>query len=353
MKNLKKNMNWFLFLILLLIVVSFTVSTAASQTREKVETFYKGKMIKFIVPVSPGNTMDLWARALTPHLEKRTGARVIVENIPGAGGLVGGAQLYSVAKPDGLTIGAAFMAGLVVADMLKLEAAKFELAKFTYIGRIDLAWRVLFASRASGFKLIGDMQKTVKPIRFGVTEKISPSAVDIAIMSEVFGLKSKIIPGYKGATEYTLAVVNGKELDAMSALLSGLEDYVKKGDLTMVAVQGPKRFPNYPQVPTVSEIQTLNPEGKKLLEFLNVLGEAGRTVVLGPPGLPEDRRLFLDKALLESLKEPALLDWAKKNELEASPLSGDKCKASVEKLSEIVPEAERPKLKNILIEKYF
>jgi len=352
MQDWKKKI-WILSLVLATIFVGMTGQEAVSQPKGSAETFYKGKTIKFIVSVSPGSGIDLWARTLAPHLEKHTGAKVIVDNIPGAGGLVGGAQLYSFAKPDGLTIGALFMTGLVVADMLKLETAKFELDKFSYIGRIEVMWRILFASKASGFKSIGDMQKAVKPIRFGVTEKISPSAVDAAIMSEAFGLKSKIIPGYKGATEYILAIVAGRELDAASAILLGCEDYVKKGDLTMVAVQGNKRFPNYPLVPTVSETPTLEPEGKKLLELLNVLGEAGRTVVLGPPGMPEDRRRFLDKALFESLKEPAVLDWAKKNDVEASPLSGNECKASLEKLSKIVPETERPKLKNILTEKYF
>ena len=84
---------------------------------------------------------------LAPHLEKHTGAKVIVDNIPGAGGLVGGAQLYSLTKPDGLTISIQLLAGLIIADMLELETARFEVDKFTYIGRIEVAWRVLFASK--------------------------------------------------------------------------------------------------------------------------------------------------------------------------------------------------------------
>jgi len=177
------------------------------------------------------------------------------------------------------------MTGLVLADMLELEAAKFDLDKFTYIGRIDVVWRVLFASKASGFQSIGDMQKATKVIRFGCTDKTSASGVDISIMSEAFGLKSKIIPGFKGSKEYMLAVVAGRELDAVSASLAGYEDYVQKGDLVMVAVQGSKRFPSYPRVPTVSETPIPNPEGKKYLELLNVLNESGR-MVIGPPGLP-------------------------------------------------------------------
>jgi tripartite-type tricarboxylate transporter receptor subunit TctC len=90
-----------------------------------------------------------------------------------------------------------------------------------------------------------------------------------------------------------------------------------------------------------------------LIELLNTLGEAGRLVILAPPGVSEERRLFLDKALIKSLKEPALLDWAKKDKAEPSPLSGSECKALVDRLSNIIPKAERPKFKQILTEKYF
>jgi tripartite-type tricarboxylate transporter receptor subunit TctC len=352
MKNWKKKI-WILTLVLAMIFVGITDKKAVSQPKGSAETFYKGKTIKFIVPWAPGASADLWVRILAPHLEKHTGAKVLVDYIPGAGGLVGGAQLYSLTKPDGLTINIQLLAGLIIADMLKLETARFEVDKFTYIGRIEVTWRVFFASNVSGFKSIGDMQKAVKPIRFGVTEKISTSAVDMAILSEAFGLKSKIITGYKGPKEYVLAVVAGRELDAVTAVMTGCEDYVEKGDITMVAGMGNKRFPNYPHVPTIYETPILNPEGKKLLELLNALGEAGRFVVLAPPGVPEERRLFLDKALINSLREPALLDWAKKNNAVSSPLSGNECKAVVNRLSEIVPEAERPKLKYILTEKYF
>jgi tripartite-type tricarboxylate transporter receptor subunit TctC len=351
MNNRKK--IWIITLIFIMIFIGMSDHKATSQTRGTAETFYKGKTLKLNVPWAPGGNADIWARALAPHLEKNTGTKVIVENVPGAGGLVGGATLYSLTKPDGLTISVQLLTSLVLAEMLGLEAARFELNKFTYIGRIDLAWRFLFASKVSGFKSIGDMQKSAKPIRFGVTEKISPSAADIAIMSEVFGLKSKIIPGYKATVEYVLAAVAGRELDAISSIIVGCEDHVERGDLTMVVVQGNKRVPDYPHVPTISEIPILNPEGKKLIELLNTLGEAGRLVILAPPGVPEERRLFLDKALIKSLKEPALLDWAKKDKAEPSPLSGSECKALVDRLSNIVPKAEKPKFKQILTEKYF
>ncbi|OGP62849.1 MAG: hypothetical protein A2170_07200 [Deltaproteobacteria bacterium RBG_13_53_10] len=344
---------WMIVFVLAVFFVGITGNEVASQTEGSAEAFYKGKVIKMILPYSPGDGIDTWVRALIPYLEKHTGAKVLVDYMPGAGGLLGAGHLYSAVKPNGLTVGALQLTGLVTSEMLELQGVKFEVEKFSYIGRIDVVWRILFASKASGFKSIEDMRKATKPIRWGCTSTTSASAVDIAVMSEAFGLKSKITTGYKGSREYMTAVMAGRELDAISAYIPGYEKYVQQGDLTMVAVQGNRRFPDFPQVPAISEFQPLNPEGKKLLDLLNVLIDAGRYVVVAPPGLSEDNRLFLEKALLETLKEPQLLDWAKKSRVTASPLPGTECKKLVNRLSEIAPKAERPKLKYILTEKYF
>ena len=326
---------------------------ASAQTKGGAADFYKGATVNFIVTYAPGAAYDLWARALAPQMEKYTGARVLVHNIPGAAGLVGGAHLYSLAKPDGLTIGILPMPGMVVAEMLEFEAARFELDKFSYIGRVEVMDRALFASKASGFKSISDMQKTSKTIRFGTVDPTSLSSVEETLFAEAFGLNAKIIPGYKGSREYTLAVIAGRELEAAVTSLAGYnQDLVKKGDLSLLAVMGKKRNPDFPEVPTFIESPGIKPEGKKLIELLDILIDGGRMIV-APPGVPEERRLFLEKALSDSLKTPAIADWAKKGDYYISPLSGKECKKLIEKLMEIVPRPEKPKIKHIVTKKYF
>ena len=326
---------------------------ASAQTKGGAADFYKGATVNFTVTYAPGAAYDLWARALAPQMEKHTGARVLVHNIPGAAGLVGGAHLYSLAKPDGLTIGILPMPGMVVAEMLGFEAARFELDKFSFIGRVEVMDRALFASKVSGFKSISDMQKAAKTIRFGTVDPTSLSSVEETLFAEAFGLNAKIIPGYKGSKEYTLAVIAGRELEAAVTSLAGYnQELVKRGDLSLLAVMGKKRNPDFPEVPTFIESPGIKPEGKKLIELLDILIDGGRMIV-APPGVPEERRLFLEKALSDSLKEPAIVDWAKKGDYYISPLSGKECKGLIEKLKEIVPKSERPKIKHIVTQKYF
>jgi tripartite-type tricarboxylate transporter receptor subunit TctC len=196
------------------------------------------------------------------------------------------------------------------------------------------------------------MQKAPKTIRFGTVDPTSQSSVDEALFAEALGLKAKIIPGYKGSKEYMLALIAGRELEAATTTLAGYEEHVKKGDLSLLAVMGKKRNSDFPEVPTFMESPGLKPEGKKLIELLDILTEGGR-MILAPPNLPEEKRLFLEKALMANLKDPAILDWAQKGGYIISPLSGGECRQLIDRLMEIVPKTERPKIKHIVTQKYF
>lgn len=324
-----------------------------AQAKEDVKSFYKDATMKFIVPYGPGGGYDLWARMLAPKLEKYTGARVIVENMAGAAGLLGGGHLYSLAKRDGLTIGIFPVPGMVLADMLEFEAAKFKLNEFTYIGRLEVGWRALFASKASGFKTVADMQKADSTIRFGTSDPTSQGSVEDALFAEAFGLKAKIVPGYKGSKEFMLAIAAGRELDAGMSTFTGYADWAKRGEITMLGVLGEGgRHPDFPETPVFTEWPGIKPGGEKWIALIDTLNAAGRTI-LAPPGVPEERRLFLENALGATLKEPEVVDWVKKNDCIISWLPGKECKAVIEKLMQIVPKPERPRLKHLITEKYF
>jgi len=350
-KILGHTRGWTLILVLAIVLIGSSSQKATAQAAGEGEAFYKGATLRLIDPHAPGGSYDQWVRALAPHMKKHTGANVVVENMGGASGLMGGAHLYSVAKPDGLTVMILPMPGMIVSDMLEFKEVKYELEKFTYIGRVEVMTRGFFASKASGFTSVADMQKSTKVIRFGSVDPTSQSSLDASLISEGFGLKSKIIPGYKGSKEYMLALMAGREVDAAVTTFTGYDTNVKRGELSLMAMMGKKRHPDFPETPAILEIPA-SPEGKKLLELLSILVESGRMIV-GPPGLPEANRLFLENALSASLKEPALMDWAQKLGYNVNPLSAKECKELVLRLMEIIPKAERPKFKHLVTEKYF
>ena len=350
-KILEHTRIWTFILVLAIVLIGASSQQAMAQAAGEGEAFYKGATLRLIDPHAPGGSYDQWVRAIAPYMKKHTGANVIVENMGGASGLMGGAYLYSRAKSDGLTIMILPMPGMIVSDMLGFEEVKYELEKFSYIGRVEVMTRGFFASKASGFTSVADMQKATKVIRFGSVDPTSQSSLDASLISEGFGLKSKIIPGYKGSKEYMLALMAGREVDAAVTTFTGYDTNVKRGEISLMAMMGKKRHPDFPETPAILEIPA-SPEGKKLLELLSILVESGRMIV-GPPGLPEANRLFLENALSASLKEPALMDWAQKLGYNVNPLSAKECKELVLRLMEIIPKAERPKFKHLVTEKYF
>ncbi len=334
-------------------VLGLVLAAYAKPAAAKTEDFYKGATLRIIVPVDPGGGMDLISRALVPHLQKHTGATVVVENMPGAGQLVGAGYLYNITKPDGLTILNCMSVGLILNEILGFEAAKYEMMKFSYIGRMEVVDYLLNTSIASGFKTIQDMQKAPKTIRFATVDPASEITVYQVGLLEAFGLKGKIIPGFKGTKEAFLTLISGKEIDAyvFTAYPEQIK-FVKARDVTAVASMMRARLPALPEVSSVLETPGLTAEGKKWLELVITMGECGR-MIMAPPGTPEDKRLFLEKALLASLKEPAFIGWMEKRGAKVSALSGEECKALITKIAKMVPPAERPNFKHIFVEKYY
>ena len=352
---MKKNwgpMCWTLIAMLTIILVGMHHREAVAQGKGEVETFYKGATLRFVVPTNPGGIFDMLARQTAPYLEKHSGAKVIVENMPGAGGLVGGSYIYNTAKPDGLTFCIFNTTGMALFECLELPTVKYKLDRFTYICRADMLNQMLFTSKASGFKNITDMQKSTKTIRVGATDPTSAAAVAAALMIEAFGLNAKIIAGYKGISEVWLALAAGRELEALIANPAGFDDYIKGNQVTVAGAWHHQRRPDFPEIPAALETPGLKPEGRRLLEFGNFLADIGR-MVLAPPGVPEARRLFLEKAFLASLREPAMWDWAKKNDCNLAPLPSKESKDLVIKVMEYVPKSETSKFRHMITQKYF
>jgi tripartite-type tricarboxylate transporter receptor subunit TctC len=108
----------------------WTVSVSPGQAQETEKAFYAGKTVRMIVGSGVGGGYDVFSRVIAPHLAKTLGTTVIVENVPGAGGLVALNRLY-LAPPDGLQISLTNGTMAAFAQLLGDQAARYDLAKFT------------------------------------------------------------------------------------------------------------------------------------------------------------------------------------------------------------------------------
>jgi tripartite-type tricarboxylate transporter receptor subunit TctC len=174
--------------------------------------FYRGKTISLIVGTGAGGGFDADARLLAPGIERATGARVVVDNRSGAGGLI--ALNAAMAAPaDGLTLILVNGPAAVAAQLLHQEAVRFDLTKFGWIGGLAREPWILVARRGLTVASLptagsGDV------VRWGASGKTDSQAVSAATLSEALGLRSRIIVGYKGSAEVGTSVLRG-ETDAM------------------------------------------------------------------------------------------------------------------------------------------
>src|SRR6187431_3221515 len=125
------------WVILLWLAVCWTVSVSPGQARdaekETGKAFYSGKTVRMIVGAGIGGGFHVFSRMIAPYLAETLGATVIVENQPGAGGLVALNRLYT-APPDGLQISLAN--GTMAASAQLTGYARFDLASFSYLSTV-------------------------------------------------------------------------------------------------------------------------------------------------------------------------------------------------------------------------
>ena len=151
---------------LLLFGFAFVSEVALADSDE----FYKGKTIRLIVGTSAGGAMDDWARFLAPHLGRNIPGSpdIVVQNMPGGGTVIAANYIYSVAKPDGLTIGLVNPA-IYVDQLLGAKEVKFEWTKFSWIGSPERIDQVLFIRSDFPQKTIDELRKAPEAPRCAAT----------------------------------------------------------------------------------------------------------------------------------------------------------------------------------------
>src|SRR6187402_3005693 len=121
--------------VVVLAVLAACLTVSASQAQDAEKAFYAGKTVRMVVGSGTGGGYDVFSRMIAPYLAKTLGTTVIVENQPGAGGLLALNKLY-LAPPDGLQISLTNGTGAAFAQLTGDQAARFDLARFTYLATV-------------------------------------------------------------------------------------------------------------------------------------------------------------------------------------------------------------------------
>lgn len=295
------------------------LGACGARASESALDFFKGKVIEFIVPYSMGGGYDSIARALAPVMEKYLpGAKIIVKNVSGGGGLVGTNKLYT-ARPDGLTIGILNTAGVAFNQALGSPDVKYDVTQFSWIGRVTAEPHVIKVGGKSPFKSVEDLRKAGRPIVFSSQGVGDDDHFGQVIVFKALGIPLKNVLGFPGSTEATLAAVRG-DVDGTSTSYSSGLALVQSGDIRIILQITLERHPLLPDVPTVLEVvpKETHYKAKAIASIFSL----DRTVA-GPPGIPAERLEALRQAFKKAVEDPAYAEWAQKTERPVMYMSGD------------------------------
>ena len=237
-----------------------------------------------------GGGYDAYARFLAPHLERETGATVIVENWTGGGGLVALNRL-SADRSEGLTLMLINSPSAIISQILGMEGVRYNLRDLVWLGRVLAERNVILASPVSPYRSLADLVNSDRTVRWA-SPGVTANAGIAALISQALDLKSKIIVGYKGTGEASLAALRG-EADLVAMSETSAYQQAHNNGIVPIAVVGTGRSTLLPDVPTVAEQYDLSPGQAWWINYAAGVMEAGRALATSshiPPG--DTRNIF-------------------------------------------------------------
>jgi tripartite-type tricarboxylate transporter receptor subunit TctC len=314
-------------------------SAAAQQS---VADYYKGKTIGINIGYGAGGGYDTYGRVLARHFGKHVpgNPNVVPKNMPGAGALKAANYIYNSAPKDGTELGLVASSTLME-PLLGNDQAQFDASKFTWLGSMSKDIGHCGIRKGAGVASFDDWLKQKKELTFGSTGPAAITHQHPLIMKNVLGANARVIAGYQGTKDVSLAVERG-EVDGLcglfvSSIKASYLNMVKSGDLILLIQMGEERTDEFGKVPSVYDYAK-TPQDRQVLEIHFDQLTLARPI-MAPPGVAQDRAAVLRKAFEETLKDPALLEDAKKVNIEIELVTGKEVEQLLVKFANYPPAA--------------
>ncbi len=289
-----------------------------------VEDFYKDKTITVLVGFPTGNGADSYARLISRFMSKHIPGKptFIVQNMPGAGSMTMANYLFAVAPKDGTAFGV-FNRNLPLEPLMGNKAVRFEARKFTWIGSTNTEPSLCVAWHGSPVKSIADMQ--TREFTVAATSISANSGLVPTVLNQVLGARIKLVMGYPGSNEMSLALergeVEGRCGWSRSSLMSSKAAWVSDKKITLLLQAGLQKSVAMPDVPLAMD--AVKGERERQLLRLAVAWDEMAWPFAAPPGVPADRAQALRSAFASVLKDPDLVAQAEKERLDLSLVTGE------------------------------
>ena len=234
-------------------ILSNAVVLAAAPLAASAQTAFPSKPLRIVVPNAPGGAADLTARAVGQKMSQGLGQPVVIDNKPGAGGVVAG-DMVAKASPDGHTL-------LLISSGTAVSASLFKtlpfdtVADFTPVAQMASFDLVIVVPKGGRFKTLAELLAWGKAnpgkLNIGTPNIGTTQHLAAELFKSQAGLDAQIVP-FNG-TPAVINALRGSQIDAGLDILSPLLAQIKSGDLLPLAITGKRRSRVLPNVPTAQE----------------------------------------------------------------------------------------------------
>lgn len=302
------------------LVASIALAALAESTAA--EDFYRGKTIRLIAPSDVGGGYDLYARTFATHFRRHVPGEpaILVQNMPGGGGLQSANWLFNIAPKDGLVIGLV-QRGIPFYPFFGDKNALFVPAQFNWLGS--------FAAETGSTTVWHSAKAKAMEDAFTGTVVLGGSGPNDSetyphLMNNTIGTKFRVVSGYRANSAVLLAMERG-EVDGVTGSWSSVKserpNWVRD-KLVRVLVQFARtRASDLPDVPLITDYVTI-PEHKAMWSVMLAMAQAGRPIT-APPGVPAELTKVLRTAFSATVKDPAFVAEMERGRRELSPESGE------------------------------
>jgi tripartite-type tricarboxylate transporter receptor subunit TctC len=303
-------------------------------TADAVEDFYRGRTITMYVGTGVGaGAVSAYPMALASVIKKYIpgNPNIVVEHMPGAGGIKAATFIDSIGPQDGTAWGF-ITRGFMLAPLLRLPQAHFRPQQFNWIGS---------PSRTVSIGMVWNASTPVRSIEEAMRREVVVGATSIAqdtgifprALNRIIGTKFKIVTGYASVGAVDLAIergeVQGKVGSTWKSLNSGASIRWVPDKLASVLVQlGVKKAPDIPANVPLGLDLARTAEDRQVLEVLCAPSATGYPSFMGP-GVPKERVATIRTAYAAALKDPEFVDNVLRSGLDLDPIGADELTAIV------------------------
>lgn len=312
---------------------SATLGFVTGAAAQSVADFYKGKNVELYIGYSVGGGYDVYARLLARYMGRHIPGNptVVPKNMEGAGSLRLTNWLYNAGLKDGSMFGTVAR-GAAFDPLLVKAPVAFDAKKFNWLGSMNDEVSVCVSWADSGIEKFEDLY--TKELVIGGTGASADTDQFPRLLNSILGTKFKIVTGYPGGNDVSLAMQRGEVKGrcgwSWSSVISTQPAWLKEKKINILVQLSLSKHPDLPNVPQVIDLAKTD-EQRQIFKMIFARQTMGRPF-LAPPNVPADRVAALRKAFMDTVTDPDLIAEANKEKLEINPVSGEAIQKLVEEV---------------------